>query len=62
MVTLGDLTVLIIIYRFVCENRTYNKTRKAPNKVFNETDDRYIENPKVYFQTETESGGVRQVP
>lgn len=52
MVCLSDSTVQHIITRFVRENRTHDKGRKAPNKIFNPTDERYIvrkirENPKL---------------
>lgn len=52
MVRLSDSTVQSIISRFVHENRIHDKGRKAPNKIFNETDERYIvrkikENPKL---------------
>lgn len=52
MVGLSGSTVQSIISRFVHENRVHNKGRKAPNKIFNSTDERYIirkikENPKL---------------
>lgn len=51
-VNLPESTVKNIITRFVLENRVVNKGRTAPNKIFNETDERYIvrqmkENPKL---------------
>lgn len=42
MVDLSSSTVQYIIQRFVRENRVHNKGRKAPNKIFNETDERWI--------------------
>lgn len=51
-VKLSASTVQHIIERFVHENRVENKGRNAPNKIFNEWDERYIirkikENPKL---------------
>lgn len=52
MVCLSDSTVQCIIYRFRHENRILDKGRKAPNKIFNDADERYIvrkikKNPKL---------------
>lgn len=52
MVGFSDSTVQSIIYRFVRENRTHDKGRNAPNKIFNPTDERYIvrkirDNPRI---------------
>ena len=52
MCNMCDSTVQSIIYRFIRENRTEDKGRNAPNKIFNSTDERYIvrkirENPKL---------------
>jgi len=49
---LSASTVQHIVERFVHENRLENKGRKAPNKIFNESDERYIvrkvkANPKL---------------
>lgn len=51
-VGLSPETVQCIIQRFVRENRIENKGRNAPNKIFNESDERWIvrkikANPKL---------------
>lgn len=66
MVGLSDSTVQSIIYRFVRENRTHDKGRSAPNKIFNSSDERYIVRkikanprlsaPKVANEVEEELG------
>lgn len=42
IVDLSPSTVQYIIQSFVRENRVHNKGRKAPNKIFNENDERWI--------------------
>lgn len=42
MVNLSASTVQYIIQRFVRENRVADKIRKAPNKIFTESDERWI--------------------
>lgn len=66
MVSLSDSTVQSIIYRFVRENRTHDKGRNAPNKIFNQTDERFIVRkikdnprlsaPKIAIEVEAELG------
>uniref|UniRef100_A0A034UZ64 Transposable element Tc1 transposase n=1 Tax=Bactrocera dorsalis TaxID=27457 RepID=A0A034UZ64_BACDO len=55
MVNIPSSTVQHIIERFLNENRMHNKGRNAPNKIFTQSDERWIirkirENPKLSAQ------------